>query len=253
VRHFPAREAQWRTSLPGCMQTSSPPTLPRAFNRLYTHQAAAAEAVRGGKNVVIVTPTASGKTLCYNLPVLNAVLENSDARRAVPLPYQSPRARTSSRNSTTSTSRLEDRFGVFTYDGDTPADARKAIRGKKPHRSDQSGHASHGIAPLKRAMRPERRQNVAQVAAEDAAVSMQFVYGRCSAGFRRGRVQRVWCAGSRCEACPDWSERCGFFLGWPCGRRRACRHRRLKTPKRSFEALVEVVEFRELVLREGLW
>jgi len=45
-----------------------------------THQAAAAEAVHAGKNVVIVTPTASGKTLCYNLPVLNEVLENSDTR-----------------------------------------------------------------------------------------------------------------------------------------------------------------------------
>ncbi len=46
----------------------------------YSHQAAAAEAVHDGKNVVIVTPTASGKTLCYNLPVLNAILENTDTR-----------------------------------------------------------------------------------------------------------------------------------------------------------------------------
>ena len=36
--------------------------------------------MRDGKNVVVVTPTASGKTLCYNLPVLNAVLENPDTR-----------------------------------------------------------------------------------------------------------------------------------------------------------------------------
>jgi DEAD/DEAH box helicase domain-containing protein len=38
------------------------------------------ELVRDGKNVVVVTPTASGKTVCYNLPVLNAVLENADTR-----------------------------------------------------------------------------------------------------------------------------------------------------------------------------
>jgi DEAD/DEAH box helicase domain-containing protein len=47
---------------------------------LYSHQAATAELVRNGKNVVVVTPTASGKTICYNLPVLNAVLENADTR-----------------------------------------------------------------------------------------------------------------------------------------------------------------------------
>ncbi|MDE3135476.1 MAG: DEAD/DEAH box helicase, partial [Acidobacteriota bacterium] len=52
----------------------------KGIERLYSHQAAAAEAVRAGRNVVVVTPTASGKTLCYNLPVLNAILENSDSR-----------------------------------------------------------------------------------------------------------------------------------------------------------------------------
>src|SRR6516225_10625208 len=78
VRHFPAHEAQW-ADFPDWVN----PNLVSAYtakgvSRLYTHQAAAAESVHGGKNVVIVTPTASGKTLCYNLPVLNAVLENSD-------------------------------------------------------------------------------------------------------------------------------------------------------------------------------
>jgi superfamily II DNA or RNA helicase len=51
-----------------------------SFRELYSHQAATAELVRNGNNVVVVTPTASGKTLCYNLPVLNAILENSDTR-----------------------------------------------------------------------------------------------------------------------------------------------------------------------------
>lgn len=50
------------------------PTLARALAKqgiesLYAHQATAVEKVRGGKNVVIATPTASGKTLTYNLPV----------------------------------------------------------------------------------------------------------------------------------------------------------------------------------------
>src|SRR5690349_21163683 len=46
------------------------------IDRLYTHQAQALDAVRQGDTVVVVTATASGKTLCYNLPTLEAVLSN---------------------------------------------------------------------------------------------------------------------------------------------------------------------------------
>ena len=129
LRHFPAREAQW-ADFPSWVNAN----LVSAYNakgvcRLYTHQAAAAEAVHAGKNVVIVTPTASGKTLCYNLPVLNAVLENSDARALYLFPTkalaQDQLAELHDLNQ-----RLEHCFGVFTYDGDTPADARKSIREK---------------------------------------------------------------------------------------------------------------------------
>ena len=52
----------------------------RGINRLYTHQAEAFEHVLGGRNVVTITPTASGNTLCYNAPVLNAILQDSAAR-----------------------------------------------------------------------------------------------------------------------------------------------------------------------------
>ena len=99
------------------------------MRRPYSHQAAAAEAVHDGKNVVIVTPTASGKTLCYNLPVLNAILEDTDTRAIYLFPTkalaQDQLAELHDLNT-----RLENRFGVFTYDGDTPSDARKAIREK---------------------------------------------------------------------------------------------------------------------------
>src|SRR5215471_13136908 len=73
VRQIPAREAKFRP-MPAWM-TSALAEAYRAkgIRELYSHQAATAELVRNGKNVV-VTPTASGKTLCYNLPVLNAVL-----------------------------------------------------------------------------------------------------------------------------------------------------------------------------------
>ena len=80
VRHYPAREAQW-AEFPEWVN----PLLRTAYNtkgirQLYSHQAAAAEAAHAGRNLVIVTPTASGKTLCYNLPVVNAILEDDDTR-----------------------------------------------------------------------------------------------------------------------------------------------------------------------------
>jgi DEAD/DEAH box helicase domain-containing protein len=129
VRRFPARDAEW-ADFPAWVH----PDLVSAYaakgiRRLYTHQAEAAEAVHSRKNVVIVTPTASGKTLCYNLPVLNASLENSDSRALYLFPTkalaQDQLAELHDLNQ-----RLENRFGVFTYDGDTPADARRSIREK---------------------------------------------------------------------------------------------------------------------------
>jgi len=129
VRHFPAREAEW-ADFPAWVNAN----LVSAYNlkgvrRLYSHQAAAVEAVHAGKNAVIVTPTASGKTLCYNLPVLNAVLENSDARAFYLFPTKAL-AQDQLAELYDLNQRLENCFGVFTYDGDTPADARKAIREK---------------------------------------------------------------------------------------------------------------------------
>jgi len=50
----------------------------RGVQRLYSHQAEAYAAVRRGRHLVVVTPTASGKTLCYNLPVLQRLLENPE-------------------------------------------------------------------------------------------------------------------------------------------------------------------------------
>jgi len=127
VRHFPAREAQW-ADLPFWAHADLAAAYAgKGIRRLYSHQAAAAEAIREGKNVVVVTPTASGKTLCYNLPVLNAILENTDTRALYLFPTkalaQDQLAELHDLNQ-----RLDNRFGVFTYDGDTPSDARKAIR-----------------------------------------------------------------------------------------------------------------------------
>jgi DEAD/DEAH box helicase domain-containing protein len=129
VRHFPAREAQWADFPAWVHPDLAAAYAAKGIRRLYTHQAEAAEAVHAGKNVVIVTPTASGKTLCYNLPVLNAVLGDSDTRALYLFPTkalaQDQLAELHDLNQ-----RLDDRFGVFTYDGDTPADARRSIREK---------------------------------------------------------------------------------------------------------------------------
>ena len=129
VRHYPARAAEW-ADFPAWVA----PHLVTAYAakgilRPYTHQAAAAEAVHTGKNVVIITPTASGKTLCYNLPVLNEVLENSDTRALYLFPTKAL-AQDQLAELYDLNQRLDNSFGVFTYDGDTPADARKAIREK---------------------------------------------------------------------------------------------------------------------------
>jgi DEAD/DEAH box helicase domain-containing protein len=129
IRHFPAREAQWADFPAWVHPDLAAAYAAKGIRRLYTHQAEAAEAVHAGKNVVIVTPTASGKTLCYNLPVLNATLENSDSRALYLFPTkalaQDQLAELHDLNQ-----RLDNRFGVFTYDGDTPADARRSIREK---------------------------------------------------------------------------------------------------------------------------
>ncbi len=99
----------------------------KGIEQLFSHQAAAAELARGGKNFVVVTPTASGKTLCYNLPILNAILENTDTRALYLFPTKAL-AQDQLAELHDLSKRLDDCFGVFTYDGDTPADARRAIR-----------------------------------------------------------------------------------------------------------------------------
>jgi DEAD/DEAH box helicase domain-containing protein len=127
VRQIPAREAKFRP-IPGWVASAlSEAYRAKGIQELYLHQAATAELVHEGKNVVVVTPTASGKTLCYNLPVLNAVLENPDTRALYLFPTKAL-AQDQLAELHDLATRLDDSFGVFTYDGDTPSDARKAIR-----------------------------------------------------------------------------------------------------------------------------
>jgi DEAD/DEAH box helicase domain-containing protein len=180
VRRFPARTAEFADWPEWVQKELRAAYGSKGIARPYSHQAQAAEAVHTGKNVVIVTPTASGKTLCYNLPVINAILENEDARALYLFPTKalaqdqlaelydvSQRLESLARAEIEDESGVNDRsvlgeienrppqkaaatkahpnantkantkgaagtkaFGVFTYDGDTPGDARKAIREK---------------------------------------------------------------------------------------------------------------------------
>ncbi len=129
IRHYPARQAQW-ADFPGWVHEDVRAAYhAKGIRQLYTHQAAAAEAVYAGKSTVIVTPTASGKTLCYNLPVLDAILKDTDTRALYLFPTKAL-AQDQLAELYDLNQRLQNRFGVFTYDGDTPSDARKAIREK---------------------------------------------------------------------------------------------------------------------------
>ncbi len=99
----------------------------RGIGLLYSHQLEAWEHARAGKNVVLATGTASGKTLAYNLPVLAALLENPEARALYLFPTK---ALTQDQCSVISDqlSTLPKALNTAIYDGDTPPSHRSAIR-----------------------------------------------------------------------------------------------------------------------------
>src|SRR5437762_11419504 len=99
----------------------------RGVEELYTHQREAIDAVHRGEHVAVVTPTASGKTLCYNLPVLNAVLQNPGARALYLFPTKAL-AQDQLANLHGIVTALNRDIKTYTYDGDTPPNARKLIR-----------------------------------------------------------------------------------------------------------------------------
>ena len=105
----------------------------RGIEQLYTHQSEAFTHVLGGRNVVTITPTATGKTLCYNAPVLNSILKDPSTRALYLFPTKALAQDQLAELHALSqlvTRDTEVEIGVFTYDGDTPSDARRAIRGK---------------------------------------------------------------------------------------------------------------------------
>jgi len=130
-KHIPAREAQFTEFPENLDQRIITALQKRGIKKLYTHQADAISSVISGKNTVIVTPTASGKTLCYNIPVLNAVLHSREARALYLFPTKAL-----AQDQLTELHSIVELLGEhidfdiksYTFDGDTPQSARKAIK-----------------------------------------------------------------------------------------------------------------------------
>ena len=97
------------------------------YERLFTHQRAAADLARAGRNVCVVTPTASGKTLCYNLPVLDAAVRKEGARALYLFPTKAL-SQDQVAELNTIVERLPVGVRAFTYDGDTPSSTRAVLR-----------------------------------------------------------------------------------------------------------------------------
>ncbi len=99
----------------------------KGIEQLYSHQTEAVAASLAGENVVVVTPTASGKTLCYNLPVLQRLIANEHSRALYLFPTKAL-AQDQYKGLYDLTREMGREIKVYTFDGDTPAAARTAIR-----------------------------------------------------------------------------------------------------------------------------
>ncbi len=150
VHHIPARTASYAPFPPGIDPRLIQALRAKGIEQLYTHQAEAFAHTLDGRHVVIITPTASGKTLCYNGPVLSAILKDPAVRalylfptkalaqdqlaelhglaELLAAPDASPDEPASSDEMGGDAALQRPEIGVFTYDGDTPQDARRSIR-----------------------------------------------------------------------------------------------------------------------------
>jgi len=129
IERIAAREARYARPVPPL-----PPVLEEALaslgvKRLYTHQVAAREALRNGLNIVVVSGTASGKTLCYNIPVLESLLEDPSTRALYLFPTKAlAQDQRKSLEGLLAATGLEKEVKVGTYDGDTTPPSRRRLR-----------------------------------------------------------------------------------------------------------------------------
>jgi DEAD/DEAH box helicase domain-containing protein len=133
IRRLPPQAARVAACPPGIDDRLRAALAARGVTDLYTHQAEAIAHAVAGRHVVVTTPTASGKTICYNVPVLNAVLGDPSTRALYLFPTkalaQDQLAELDRLSQSLARAASVD-LGVFTYDGDTPQDARRAIRNR---------------------------------------------------------------------------------------------------------------------------
>jgi DEAD/DEAH box helicase domain-containing protein len=130
VERLAARPARYG-SLEAALRAPLPRVLEAAgIQHLYEHQVTAIEHLRAGRDVVVVTSTASGKTLCYNLPVLETLLERPRARALYLFPTKalSQDQLKSLRRLTESVPELAAQVRAGVYDGDTPQSTRRKLR-----------------------------------------------------------------------------------------------------------------------------
>ena len=129
-RTLPARPAQYVPFPPGVHPALVSALRGRGVGELYTHQATSWQHVQAGRHVIVVTGTASGKTLCYNLPILDRLLRDPGARALYLFPTKAL-----AQDQMTSLRQLsaawagERAVHAATYDGDTPSGARPSVRG----------------------------------------------------------------------------------------------------------------------------
>jgi DEAD/DEAH box helicase domain-containing protein len=126
--HYIPSTAAELCQLPGDLATALRAALrARGIEALYTHQARSYTAVREGRHLVVVTPTASGKTLCYNLPVLQRILEKPTSRALYLFPTKAL-AQDQMAELGALAAQLPVEIRADTYDGDTAPGRRTQIR-----------------------------------------------------------------------------------------------------------------------------
>jgi len=124
---IPAREGRFAEFPPGLDGRIRAALEARGIRKIYSHQLTTWEAVRKGRSVVIVSPTASGKTLAFNMPVLQALLEDPDAKALYLFPTKAlSQDQQSELNEVVLGGEIPVR--IFTYDGDTPSSIRISAR-----------------------------------------------------------------------------------------------------------------------------
>jgi len=126
--HLPAREATLRELPPGLDPRLRELFERRGLHQLYSHQREAIDRALDGHDVLVTTPTASGKTLCYVAPVLQRLLETEGKARALFLFPTKALSQDQSASLNALIGELGQPWHSFTYDGDTPPSVRRTLR-----------------------------------------------------------------------------------------------------------------------------